>query len=327
MKNVWITLCVVSILLCSGPAAAAETLQPITIQLNWVTNVEFAGILLAKDRGWYAEVGIDLTIKGWEAGISSIDEMIAGKAQIGVDEGSAIIEARAQGHNIKAIAVQFQKSPFCLISKNATGIKTPEDLAGKRIGIKMGASTLMTDIVLLHGGLKHEDITPVKIGWELQPLLDDVIDVLPGYMNDEPLDLKAQGHDVTYIPAFKHGYDFYSCVYIVSETLIAEQPELIRSFLNVTLRGWKAAFQDPAATAALIVEKYYPDGSVDQQTQSLKIFHTLATIGVGDALIGFMEERFWEKGIDILHTYQQIEQKIPARDVFTMEFLPKASQQ
>ncbi len=297
-----------------------------TIRLNWVTNVEFAGILLAQERGWYAEAGIDLTVKGWEEDISSIDDVVTGKAQIGVGEGSSIIEARAQGHNIKAIAVQFQRAPACLISKKTTGIKTPGDLEGKRIGTNSTSDTLMTTIVLLYGGLQYEDITPVEVGWNVQPLLDDAVDVLPGYMNNEPLVLKAQGYDVTYMPAFKYGYDFYTGVYFVSETLIAEQPELIRSFLDVTLRGWKAAFHDPAATAARIVEKYYPDGSVEHQTKSLNVFHTLATIGVGDALIGFMEERFWEKGIDILYTYQQIEQKIPARDVFTLEFLPKASQ-
>ena len=105
--------------------------------------------------------------------------------------------------------------------------------------------------------------------------------------------------------------------------MIQEQPDLLQAFWAVTQRGWKAAFQDPAATAQLVVEKYYPEGSVQQQTESLKIFQGLMTWGIGEDLLGLMEEEFWAKGIDILYNYQQIEEKIPAKDLFTLQFLKK----
>ena len=318
-------MCLLIVLLCSGQSFAKEPLQPVTIQLNWVTNVEFAGILLAKERGWYEEAGIDLAIRGWEAGTDPIDEVVTGRAQIGVFDGVNIIKARSEGKNIRAIAVQFQKSPFCLISKKKWGIETPAQLKGKKIGTKMSSSTMMIKIVLANAGLAYNEIVLVKMGWDIQPLIDDLIDVCPGYMNDEPLTMKEKGYETNVIPAFKHGYDFYSEVHFVTDTMIQKQPDMIRKFLGATLRGWKEAFKYPAATAKLIVEKYYPEGSVSQQTESLKVFNLLATIGIGENLIGYMERPFWQKGIDILYKFKQIDRKISAGDVFTSEFLKAKS--
>ena len=323
MKNVCVKMmmCLLIVALCSGQGIAKEPPQPVTIQLNWVTNVEFAGILLAKERGWYEEAGIDLTVRQWKKGISVVGEVVNGKVQIGVTEGPQIIGAKARGEKIRAFSVQFQKSPYCLISKKDRGIEKPEHLKGKKIGTKMPASILMSKIVLANAGLKYEDVIPVKTGWDIQPLIDDEVDVFPGYMNQEPSDMEKKGHDVTYIPAFKHGYDFYSAVYFVTETMIQKRPIMLRKFLKVTLRGWEQSFKDPGITANLVVEKYYPKGSVSQQTKSLKMFKFLARLGEGRKYLGWMEERFWARGIDILHKFGQIDRKIPADDVFTMKFL------
>ena len=323
MKNVWIRMMMglLIVALCSGQGIAKEPLQPVTIQLNWVTNVQFAGVLLAKERGWYEEAGIDLTVRGWKPGVSPIAEVTAGRAQIGVVEGDTLIKAGVGGNAIKAIATQFQKTPFCLMSKKSLGIETPEQLKGKKIGINSTA-VVMTKIVLASKGLGLEDITTVPIESEdVRPLIKDEIDAYVGFMNAQPLTLKEKGYEINVIPAFRHGYDFYSGVYFVTETMIRKRPDMIQKFLGATLRGWKEAFKDPAATAKLVVKKYYPKGSVSQQTESLKVFKFLATLGEGRQFFGWMEKEYWTKGIDILHKFKQIDRKIPAGDVFTMEFL------
>ena len=313
-------MCLLIVAICSGQGIAKEPLQPVTVRLNWVTNVQFAGVMLAKERGWYEEAGIDLTIRGWETGLSPLEEVIAGKAQIGMAEGANMIKARSERKKIRAIAAQFQKSPFCLISKKKQGIKTPEQLRGKRVGIYHPTDTFMIKIILADTGMKYDDIVPVEVG-DFQSLLDDRTDVVPGYMNNQPLTMKEKGYEANVIPAFKHGYDFYSGVYFVTEAMIRKQPDMIRKFLDATLRGWEEAFRDPAATAKLVVEKYYPEGSVSQQTESLKVFKFLARLAEGRKRLGWMEKEYWAKGIDILYKFKQIDRKIPADDVFTLEFL------
>lgn len=323
MKRWGIIVCCV-ILFCalgSVPGYALEALQPLTIRLNWRTNVEFAGILLAQEYGWYQEAGIDLTVKGWEAGVSVIDEVVSGAAQIGVIDGSQIIKEKAAGQPIVAFAAQYQKFGLCLFSKKESGISSPADMKGKKVGIKNAEHELMVRVMLAHQGLQFEDITPVSVGWNLDPLLDGRVDVLGGLMNNEPLVLNAQGIEVNVMPAFQYGYDFYGAVMLTTETLLQEQPDLLRTFWDITRRGWQEAFQDYQKTAQVIVENYYPDGTVEHQAASLKVFHTLATLGINEKLIGFMEEEFWAKGIDVLLAYEQIDEKIPAQRIFTLDIL------
>ena len=321
MKKVCVKcLCLFIVLGFAINGYAKEPLQPVTVQLNWVPNVEFAGILIAKEKGWYEEAGIDLTVKGWEEGVSPIEDVIAGKAQIGVSEGPELTEARVKGQNVRAIAVQFQKSPYCLLSKKDNGIDSPEKLKGKKVGINQ-PGLLMIKIILADAGLKYEDITPVEVGWELQALLNDKIAAYPAYMNNEPLAMKEKGFETNVIPAFKHGYDFYSEVYVVSDTMIQKQSDLIQKFLEVSLKGWAEAYKNPSAAAKSVVEKYFPQGSVSQQTESLKVFKYLSTLGEGKKYLGWMEEQYWQKGIDILYNFRQIDRKIPANEVFTMDFL------
>jgi len=101
----WVCLFVVMGFAAAG--YAAEPLQPLTVQLNWVTNVQFAGILVAKEKGWYEESGIDLTVKGWKEGVVPIDDVVAGKAQVAVADAAELIRLRVKGnrHSIPKVAV------------------------------------------------------------------------------------------------------------------------------------------------------------------------------------------------------------------------------
>lgn len=324
MKTRWIMLCLMLSVLGSGMAAAESALQPVTLRLHWLPNAEFGGILLAKARGWYAEAGLDLQIMNMDFEVSSVDDVVAGKADIGVAEGDVLIKARADGKPVKAFAASFQKSPFCLISKKGSGITTPSDLRGKRVAITVPEVVPILKIILKNQNLTLEDIDMVETGINLQAFIDDQVDVYPGFMSDEPFFAKALGVDVEIIPAFKYGYDFYSGVYFATEAVLEERSEALRTFLDVTLRGWQAAYRDPAAAAQVIVEQFYPQGTVQQQTESLKVFRMLATFGMSEPSIGFMEARFWARGIEALREHGQIEQQVVPSALFTLELLKKS---
>ena len=302
---------------------ATEQLQLLTIQLHWIPNVEFAGLILAKEHGWYEEAGIDLRINAVKSGIVSVDEVLAGRAHIGVAEGATLIEARADRKPVKAIAAQFQTSPQCLISKKDLGIDGPEKLVGKKVGIKNTSGVTMLTFLLASQGLSFEDIIPIRVGLELQPLIDDEIDVFSGYLTNEPLLMKALGYEVNVIPAYQYGFDFYGSVYFVQEAMLEEQPDVLEKFLKVTFRGWREAFRDPVAAAQCIVEHYYSEGEVQQQTEELKLYRFLATRGVGEKLFGFMQDAVWTKGIEILYQSGQIDHKIAATELFSLELLKR----
>ncbi|GBC60904.1 hypothetical protein DENIS_1864 [Desulfonema ishimotonii] len=322
MKNlVKILLCLFCITFIAIPGYAEESLQPLTVQLGWFPAANCAGILIAKDRGWYKESGIDLTVRPWKPGVFTPDEVAGGKAQIGIAAGSLLIKAITDGTPVRAIAAQFQKSPLCIISKKEKSIRTPAQLAGKRVGFGPPKTKLMAKIVLASQGLDFNDITVAEAGGDLRFLIEDRVDAMSGFINNQPLTMKELGYEVNCIPAFKYGYDFYSKVFFATDEMIRKQPEQIRKFLDVTFRGWREVFEDPAAAARLIVSNYNSKVSVQQQTESLKTYQYLAFSGVGEDLIGFMEERVWQKGIDTLYKFQVTDRKIPVDKFFTLAFL------
>lgn len=320
MKNT-IVLSLLCIVIMAGTGYAEQSLEPLTIQLDWFNYAKFSGIFLAKERGWYEEAGIDLTIQPWVSGIEPIQEVLEGRAQIGIEEGVSLIHEIASGASVKAIAAQFQKSPFCLMSKKEDPITSPEQLAGKRIAISNLKQELMVKIMLASVGLKYEQITPVQYKGDIDFLIEDKVDAMSAFMNNQPLVLKSMGYDVTYIPAFQHGYGFYSGVFFTSDDLIQQKPNLLQKFLEVTFRAWHEAFVNIASTAQLVVEEYAPHENIEQQTESLQIFRMLAIIGEGKKFLGWMEEKTWAAGIDILYEFQQIDRTIAADSVFTNQFL------
>lgn len=301
--------------------AEAQPLEKVVVQLNWKPNVQFAGLLVAKQRGWYAEAGMDVVFQARSEGNQPIEAVTSGTAQIGIVEGIEFIEAAARGQALRAFAVQYQKSPYCILSKAEQGIQDLQDLVGKKVGVATPAQKFMLNVILANQGISPEDVTMVEVGWDLQPLIEDQIDARVAYMNNELLLMQQLGYSMTYIPAFKYGYDFYSGVYFTSEALLQERPQRIQKFLEITLRGWQEAFRDLQGTAQMVVETYFPEGDVQQQAESLKIFRMLATVGEGKKFLGWMEEATWQRGIERLETFGQIEQSFPATDLFTLEFL------
>ena len=85
--------------------------MPLTMQLDWKFNVQFAGLLLADSMGLYADENIALTLKPWESGVV-VPEVVAQNPEIiGCAEQNLVLAAQAEGAPIKAVATMFQASP------------------------------------------------------------------------------------------------------------------------------------------------------------------------------------------------------------------------
>src|SRR6478736_8620350 len=114
------------------PARAAD---PVTIQLKWVTQAQFAGYYVAKDKGFYKEAGLDVTIKPGGPDIAPPQVIAGGGADVIVDWMPSALAAREKGVPLVNIAQPFKKSGMMLTCRAETGIKTPEDLKGRTLGV------------------------------------------------------------------------------------------------------------------------------------------------------------------------------------------------
>jgi ABC-type nitrate/sulfonate/bicarbonate transport system substrate-binding protein len=303
------------------PARAASTTK-VSIALNWITNVEFAGIWVAQQKGWWAQAGLDVSVRGYDFSNDPVLLVGAGKYQFGFQDGASLILARAKQIPIHAVWASGQKSPFAFMTMPKSGITTPLQFKGKRIGYQAHEKYVL-DAMLSAVGLTDKDVTPVVVQFDPTVLLAGKVDAYLAYITNEPIEMAQKYHiNANVIPASKYGYNFYSDVLFTTDNLIKTNPALVAKVVSVMDRGWRYALAHPTEVAHIVVPKLDKNDSVSQQLAELKALGELSTPASMPS--GAMTAARWQAGIDLLTKYKQITTKLSPSSVFTTQFLPKS---
>ena len=114
------------------PAAAQDK---VTLQLKWVTQAQFAGYYVAKDKGFYKAEGLDVTIKPGGPDIAPPQVIAGGGADVIIDWMPSALAAREKGVPLVNIAQPFKRSGMMLTCRKDSGIATPADFKDKTLGV------------------------------------------------------------------------------------------------------------------------------------------------------------------------------------------------
>src|SRR5271169_5028632 len=117
------------------PLATAQAADPVTIQLKWVAQAQFAGYYVAKDKGFYKEAGLDVTIKPGGPDVAPPQVIAGGGADVVLDWMPSALASREKGVPLVNIAQPFKRSGMELTCRADTGIKTPSDFKDKTLGV------------------------------------------------------------------------------------------------------------------------------------------------------------------------------------------------
>ena len=273
------------------PAAATV---PVRVELDWIVNVQFAGLILAQERGWYREVGLEVSIAGVnQQTMETVGPVVAAPGvAIGVADGSALLRARAAGAPVQVFATIFQASPIGVVSLASRGFTGLADLKGRRIGLHAYNRPQLAKM-LASAGLTLDDVTPVVLGNDHTSLPAGKVDAQVAYVIDEKVAFETAGHAVRAFFGYDHGYQAYSQVYFTTEKTRASEAAVLARFVEASNRGWRATIADPAATAALIVAKYQPTLSAAYQEASLRLIGGLLEVESGGGSMGRMRRETW----------------------------------
>ncbi len=257
-----------------------------------VKNAQFAGLLVAEQRGWYREAGLDVALVK-AADTTDVAAVVAASDHtLGSIESGLFLAGRARHLPIVAIGTMFQASPLSQISLTAKGIRTPADWVGKKIAVGADGHEAI-DAVLAKAGLTHAQLTLLDADYDNAPLLDGRYDSKQGYLIDEYVALRTAGHDVSAILLSDYGNVAYSQVMFVSQAFLAKNRAALVKFLAVSNRGWRTAVADPAATAKMIIARYEPSLGLAYQTESLRQIAPFLTRE--SLLMGTMKRATWEE--------------------------------
>ena len=244
-------------------AGAAQAADPLTLQLKWVTQAQFAGYYVAKDKGFYDEEGLDVTIKPGGPDIAPVQVLLGGGADVMVDWMPSALAAREKGTPVVNIAQPFKHSGMMLTCLKETGITSPKDFPGKTLGVWFFGNEYPFLSWMAHLGIptdgSPQGVTVLKQGFNVDPLLQKQAACISTMTYNEYWQVIDAGITPEQLVTFKYedqGVATLEDGLYVLEAKLAEpgmEDRLVR-FVRASMKGWKWAEENPDDAAEIVLE-------------------------------------------------------------------------
>ncbi len=305
--------------------SVAKAADEVSIRLNWYLVGFHAPIYLGKEKGFFSDEGIDLTInEGRGSGVAA--KVVGAKDDLfGIADAGTMIIAAAKGIPIKAVMSPMNISPFGVVSRADANIKTPKDLEGKRLAVTAGDSlTQLFPAVIKANGLDESKINMVFVdpAAKVVSVLEKKADALLGSADAQFFQIEAKGVKASALNFADIGVNTVGLSIIAHEDTVKEKGDLIKRFVKAMRRSYEAAQKDPDAAIASAV-KSKPDVKADvlkgQLMVDLGLLESPASKGKG---IGYGAAEDWDRTISLLKEYRGLKTDRPASSFYTNEFLP-----
>ncbi len=260
MKTIAKTIGLAAAGLWAGMAQAADDL---TLQLKWVTQAQFGGYYVAKDKGFYEEENLDVTIKPGGPDIAPTQVLAGGGADVAVEWMPAALAAREKGLPLVNIAQPFKRSGMMLTCLKSTGIESPEDLRGRTLGVWFFGNEFpflswMSRLDIPTDGSEN-GVEVLKQGFNVDPLLQDQADCISTMTYNEYWQIIDAGIKPEELVTFKYEDQGVATLedglYVTEDKL--EDPEMVDKlvrFVRASMKGWKWAEEHPDEAAMIVLE-------------------------------------------------------------------------
>lgn len=227
----------------------------ITLQLSWLNQFQFAGYYIAKEKGFYKEVGLDVNIKEFNQKIDLANVIKEKKADFAIGRSSIIIN-KINGDDIVAIAAIYQDSPLMLLTTNET-IKNIEDFRNKKIMITPDAEfTASITAMLSSNNIHKDDLIMMEHSFDINDLINKRVDLMASYVSNEPIRLQEKGVTYKIFHPKDYGFNFYDDILFTSSEFIKNNPKTTKNFYEATIKGWEYALKNKVESAEIIFAKY-----------------------------------------------------------------------
>jgi len=230
---------------------APQTLLPVTVQLNWHHQFQFAGFYAAIEQGYFKQAGLKVRLKAWHPGIDVVKEVSSGRADFGVAYSNAVVDF-IKGAPIRLIMPTFQYSPVILLSHKP--VDKLEDLKGLTV---MASSNLLVES-LMHrvDALTHQKMKWLPSTGRLQDFIEGKTDLYMAYETNEPFVLKSRHIPYYEVDPKKFGLSGYEDLIITNQSMILQWPKKVFQFKQALQKGWTYALQHPKKMVNILLNQY-----------------------------------------------------------------------
>ena len=296
-------------------------LTKVVLQADWYPQPEHGGFYTALAKGYYKDEGLDLTIQPGGPYITVETQVSAGAAQFGMGSSDKVLESRANGQDLVAVAATMQNDPQGIMVRKDSPIRSFADLHGHSVAVKVGESTWFEFLT------KRYQLNDVRVIPAMMNVANFVAD--PGYIQQafatsEPYFAHQAGVETRVLLVSDAGYAPYRVTYTTGDFL-RQHPEIVGKFVRASIKGWKEYLNDPAAAHAVIA-KLNPALNPEWMQftwQKLRDDHFVAGDDPSGALVGQFDPKRWSTMYDQLVDLKLIDKPFDPTTAYTMQFLQK----
>lgn len=308
----------------SSPGKPASTTD-VSFTLNYLPGAIGAGFVMAKELGYYADAGLNVTIQPGTGSINTATQVASGQSPLGYSDAPSVFGVINGGAALDIVSPIFQRNVFVVISKKGANITSVKDLAGKKVGVQPGtALATLLNAVLQANGVDPSSISPVNVEPSalVGALLNGTVDAILGGADAQPPLLRAQGVDINELYYYKNGVPTIGFTIIANPDYAKQHPDVVKAFVDASLRGWAAARDDTQAAAAA-VKKEFPEAADPAVLKDGLTSVAPLLCAPGAPSLGVLPEGDWADTTKLLVQYNGLSSSFdPTPSILTDQFAP-----
>ncbi|WP_254275824.1 ABC transporter substrate-binding protein [Halomonas sp. 3H] len=317
-------------LVLSGAVLADET--RIRFQLDWRFEGPSAPFLMAVERGYFAEEGLDVQVDSGSGSAGAINRVASGAYEMGFGDLNALVEFLAEnpdGPGIQGVYVVYDGTPAAVFARRDRGIESAADLVGKSLAAPaFDTGYRAWGIFAAANGLEADDVEWQNVDPTLREtlLVRGDVDAITGFYFTSLLNLEGRGmgeEALTILPFPDHGVPLYGNAIITSGSFAEENPEAVEGFLRAFNRALAETLADPDGAIDYVLAR---DGLIDvaMETRRLKLAIE-SVIDTPDARangVGAVDEARLANAIQLVAEAYDLPVVPTPAQVFNADYLP-----
>ncbi|MCY7404665.1 MAG: ABC transporter substrate-binding protein [Cryobacterium sp.] len=319
--------------------AASAGLTPITLQLQWVAQAQFAGYYAAVDQGYYKDEGLDVTIEEGGPDIVPQDVLAAGDVDYAISWVPKVLGSIEQGANITDVAQIFERSATTQISFTNKDITTAADLTGKNVGSWGFGNEWELFAGMQQAGVEVGDISLIQQAFDMNAFLSGDIDAAQAMTYNEYAQVLEtenpdtgelyQPEDLNVIDWNDEGTAMLQDAIWANADKLASDPDYADNtvkFIKASIRGWIYAANNAEEAAGIVTAAGSSLGQSHQLWMTNEVSKLIFPSTNG---VGLIDEAAWANTVDIaMNTKNETGATIitaePPATAFSNEYVQKA---
>ncbi len=309
----------------------AEAQTKFKFTLDWAFQGPTSAFLYAEQKGYYKAEGLDVTLDAGQGSAGALQRVATGAYEMGFADINALIEYNVKNPNqqVKAVMMGYDAPPFGAYALKSSGIKTPKDMEGKKLGAPVfDASFKLFPAFAAKTGIDKAKVQNINLAPPLREpsLKNGSVDFITGHFFSSLLDLKKIGVNPDDVQVFFYadfGMDFYGNAVIASPSFMQANPNAIKGFVKATIKAWQEIAANPKLGAAAAKTR---DGLTDEALElerlNLSLDKNVLTPWVKANGFGGVDPARLTRSAEAVATAFGLERAPKAEDLFTDAYLP-----